>query len=117
MKVYSKTGSEPAWICGHWNASPLQVGMGLRKEIGANEVMHSHPYCEYYIAIEGEAEMQVGHDQVKLAPGAVVMVEPGEEHMVSSVAKDGAFWIVVKERSEPGTKMISSTDCDDESKS
>lgn len=116
MKVYSKTGSGPAWICGHWNGSPLEIGMGLRKEIGNNEVMHSHPYREYYIAIEGEAQLQVGHDQVRLTPGSVMMVEPGEEHMVSSIAKDGAFWIVVKERSEPGTKVISSADSDDGSK-
>lgn len=116
MKVYSKTGSEPAWLCGHWNGSPVEIGMGLRKEVGANEVMHSHPYCEYYIAIEGEAELKVGNDQVTLAPGCVVMVEPGEKHMVTSVGKDGAFWVVVKARSEPGTKIVSSTETDDAAK-
>ena len=113
MKIYSKIGSEPEWVCGHWNGSPLAIGMGLRKEIGTYEVLHSHPYREYYISIEGEAQLQVGNDRIKLIPGSIVMVEPGEEHMVSAVPASGASWIVIKERSEPGTKLISSAGKDD----
>jgi hypothetical protein len=35
------------------------------------------------------------------------MVEPGERHMVVTVDKAGAHWIVIKERSEPNTKYTS----------
>jgi hypothetical protein len=36
----------------------------------------------------------------------VVMVEPGERHKVASVGEAGARWVVIKERSEPGTKYV-----------
>ena len=105
MKIYHKeNGSTPSWVCGHWNGSPLEIGMGLRTEVGDNEVMHYHHYREYYIVLEGEAELHVEGKRVSLQPGMVVMVEPGEQHMVSSIGKMGAHWIVIKEQSEPDSK-------------
>lgn len=49
MRIYRKSedsGDGPAWICGHWNGSPLAIGTGLRSEVGPNELRHSHPYRE-----------------------------------------------------------------------
>ena len=107
MKIYqTENGSTPSWICGHWNGSPLEIGMGLRTEVGDSEVMHYHDYREYYIVLEGEAELKVEGEQIPLQAGMVVMVEPGEKHMVSSIGKTGAHWIVIKERSEPNSKYV-----------
>ena len=42
MKIYKKSeasGDGLAWLCGHWNGSPLEIGMGLRCEVGAGEVV------------------------------------------------------------------------------
>jgi hypothetical protein len=47
MKIYHKSEEskdEPSWICGHWNGSPLEIGTGLRLEVGAHEIRHHHPY-------------------------------------------------------------------------
>lgn len=38
--------------------------------------------------------------------GMVVMVEPGERHMVAVVDEAGAQWVVIKERSEPNSKYV-----------
>jgi len=100
-------GDGPGWVCGHWNGSPVEIGMGPRIEVGSYDVMHHHPYCEYYVVLEGEAELEVEGEQVPLRAGVVVMVEPGERHMVTSVGDGGAHWIVIKERSAPGTKHVS----------
>lgn len=105
MQVYHKTGDTPAWVCGHWNGSPLVIGMGLRTEVG-REVRHHHPYREYYIVLEGSAELEVEGTAVPLRAGMVVMVEPGERHQVTAVGADGARWIVIQERSEPNSKFV-----------
>jgi quercetin dioxygenase-like cupin family protein len=44
---------------------------------------------------------------VPLRAGMVVMIEPGERHWVTSVGETGAHWVVIKERSESGTKYVS----------
>jgi mannose-6-phosphate isomerase-like protein (cupin superfamily) len=101
------SGDGPAWICGHWNGSPLEIGMGLRSEVGPGEVRHHHPYREYFVVLEGAAELEVEGLSVPLCAGMVVMIEPGERHQVTSVGESGARWVVIKERSEPGTKYVS----------
>nr|MCU0495487.1 cupin domain-containing protein [Chloroflexaceae bacterium] len=88
------------------NGSPLEIGTGLRSEVGSGEVRHYHPYCEYYVMIEGVAELEVEGKLVTLHAGMVVMIEPGERHQVASVGKSGARWVVIKERSEPGSKFV-----------
>ena len=105
MQIYPIISEEPAWICGYWNGSPLEIGTGLRVEVGAGEVMHHHPYREYYIVLGGEAELCVEAEQVPIRAGMVVMIEPGERHMVTAIGEGGARWIVIKERSERNTKL------------
>jgi mannose-6-phosphate isomerase-like protein (cupin superfamily) len=110
MRIYHKSeesGDSPAWVCGHWNGSPLAIGTGLRSEVGTGEVRHHHPYREYYVVLEGAAVLEVEGVVVDLRAGMVIMVEPGERHMVVSVDEAGARWVVIQERSEPNAKYIS----------
>ena len=110
MRIYQKSeasGDGPAWICGHWNGSPLEIGMGLRSEVGLGEIRHHHPYREYFVMLEGAAELEVEGMPVPLHAGMVVMIEPGERHWVTTVGETGARWVVIKERSEAGTKYVS----------
>lgn len=109
MKIYNKSedsGDAPAWVCGHWNGSPLEIGMGFRSEVGAGEVRHYHPYREYFVVLDGAAELEVEGALVPLRAGRVVMIEPGERHRVASVGVHGARWVVIKERSAPDTKYV-----------
>ena len=109
MRLYYKSEESqdaPAWICGHWNGSPLEIGMGLRSGVGANEIRHYHPYREYFIVLEGSAELEVEGTIVPLRAGMIVMIEPSERHQVTSVSPPGARWVVIKERSEPDTKYL-----------
>ena len=81
--------------------------MGLRSEVGVGEVYHHHPYREYFVVLEGTGELEVEETKVPLRAGMVVMIEPGERHMVISLGDAGAQWVVIKERSEPNTKYVS----------
>ena len=110
MRIYQKSeesGDGPAWICGHWNGSPLAIGTGLRSEVGTSEIRHHHPYREYYVVLEGSAELEVDGVLVPLHADMVIMVEPGERHRVVTVGAAGARWVVIQERSEPDTKYVS----------
>ncbi len=109
MKIYRKSaesGDSPAWICGHWNGSSLAIGTGLRTEVGDGEVRHHHPYREYYVVLEGAAELEVEEQLIALRAGMVVMVEPGERHQVVAVGESGARWVVIQEHSAPDTKYL-----------
>jgi mannose-6-phosphate isomerase-like protein (cupin superfamily) len=109
MRIYKKSeesGDRPAWICGHWNGSPLAIGSGLRSEVGPGEVRHHHPHREYYVVLEGMAQLEVEGELVELRAGTVIMVEAGERHQVIAVGKAGARWVVIQERSEPNTKYL-----------
>lgn len=98
MRVYDKEGSH--LFCGHWNGSPVEIGEGFLRAVPESEVRHKHLYHEYYVVLEVEGQ------QVPLRAGSVVMVGPGEWHEVVSVSEQGARWVIIKERSEPGSKIL-----------
>ena len=106
MRVFEQ--GESHLICGHWNGSPVEIG--VTRTLTApplSEVEHGHEYHEYYIVLEGEAELRVEGHSVPLRAGTVVMVEPGERHFVASVSPSGVRWVLIKERSLPDSKLIS----------
>ena len=108
MRLYRKSGDHAEWICGHWNGSPVEIGDStLLRSVPALEARHYHDFFEYYIALEGEAELEVEGEVVRLAAGSVVMVHPGERHQIAWVHPErGARWIVVKQQSDPRGKHV-----------
>jgi hypothetical protein len=104
MQIYEKASSH--LFCGHWNGSPVEIGEGCLTAVPASEVRHKHPYHEYYVVLEGEAELEVNGRIIPMKAGTVVMVEPDEWHQVVSIAVAGARWIIIKERSEPDSKIV-----------
>lgn len=104
MRVYNQRTTH--LFCGHWNGSPVEIGEGFLRGVPETEVRHKHPYHEFYVVLEGEAELEVEGNRVPLKAGSVVMIEPEEWHEVVSVSEQGARWVIIKERSEPGSKII-----------
>ena len=103
---------ERSWkhlFCGHWNGSPVEIGLPEEriKTIPPREQAHSHPYHEYYLVLEGSAELQVEGETMPLRAGSVVMVEPGERHEITWVEpEEGVRFVIIKERSEPDSKVV-----------
>ena len=113
MKTYKREleGSHDHLFCGHWNGSPIEIGMQpeLLKEIPEAETYHYHIYHEYYVVLEGEAELTVEGDTVKFEAGKVVMIEPGESHSITWIHPEkGCRWVIIKEKSEPNSKHVAS---------
>ncbi len=107
MRIYEQ--SESPWRCGHWNGSPIEIGltMGVQRGMRLGEVYHYHDFHEYYVVLHGRATLCVEGKNVPLTAGIVVMVQPGERHRVIWIDPDvGAQWIVVKERSTPDGKIV-----------
>lgn len=106
MRVYER--SVATWFCGHWNSSPIEIGVTpLLRAVPDGEVRHHHDYCEYYVVLEGSAELEIEGRAVPLRADTIVMVEPGERHRVVAVGSNGVRWVIVKQRSEPNSKHIS----------
>lgn len=106
MRIYGPTLGH--LICGHWNDSPVEIGVTpALRELPATEVSHSHDYHEYYVVLEGRAQLEVEGQVVPLEAGTVVMVTPGERHRVTWVEPvHGVKWVIVKERSSPDSKHV-----------
>ncbi len=105
MRVYERSGSH--LLCGHWNGSPVEIGLtGRLTHIPDSEVLHHHDYHEYYVVLEGSAELDVEGAAVPLVAGSVVMVEPGERHELTSIGPQGVRWVIIKQRSIPNSKHV-----------
>jgi len=107
VRVYQE--SESPWRCGHWNGSPVEIGLttGVLTSVRPGEIYHYHDFHEYYVVLHGRATLCVEGKDVPLEAGIVVMVQPGERHRVTWIDPDvGARWIVVKERSTPDGKIV-----------
>lgn len=107
MRIYSDRTSH--LFCGHWNGSPVEIGEAYLTDVPSSEVRHKHPYHEFYVVLEGGAELEVEGKRVPLKAGSVVMVEPNEWHEVIAVSPQGARWVIIKERSEPDSKIVHSS--------
>ncbi len=82
-------------------------------EIPAAEVRHYHEYHEYYVMLEGVATLEVEGELTQMQPGMTVMVEPGERHQIVAIdPRQGARWVIVKERSIPNSKHVVEGDDD-----
>jgi mannose-6-phosphate isomerase-like protein (cupin superfamily) len=107
MRTYLR--GESHLFCGHWNGSPVEIGFlpGPLKDVPNSEVLHYHDYYEYYVVLEGKAELEVEDDRIHLRRDIVVMVEPYERHRIVSVdSQVGVRWVIIKERSKPNSKHV-----------
>lgn len=106
MQIYEKKDSH--LFCGHWNGSPVEIGEGFLTAVPESEVRHKHSYHEYYVVLEGEAQLEVNGQIIPIRAGTVIMVEPDEWHQIISVSSAGARWVIIKEHSEPDSKILES---------
>ncbi|WP_420645190.1 cupin domain-containing protein [Candidatus Leptofilum sp.] len=104
MQIYKQENSH--LFCGYWNGSPVEIGEGRLTRVPKSEVRHKHPYHEYYVVLEWEAQLEVNDQIIPIKAGMVVMIEPNEWHQIIAISDAGARWVIIKERSEPNSKIV-----------
>lgn len=105
MKAYRKSGTH--LFCGHWNGSPVEIGLTeILYAVPETERLHYHHYHEYYVVLEGSGQLEIEGNYFPLEAGTTMMVEPGERHQVTSIGSEGIRWVIIKERSEPDSKHV-----------
>jgi mannose-6-phosphate isomerase-like protein (cupin superfamily) len=98
MKRYrSREAEKDCRICGPFNGSPWSVARAVTKKVLASEKLHSHDTCELYFFLKGSAKMQVNSRNITVNERDVVLVEPGEKHMISHVFEE-IDYITIKSR-------------------
>ena len=105
MQIFRRPAEGPL-RCDERHGSPLKIIVPPHlRAVPPGEVLHSHPYHEYYIVLEGRGMLEVEGRTVPLEADTVVMVQPGERHRVVAVdAEQGIRWVVVGERL--GAKVV-----------
>ncbi|MEE9518619.1 MAG: cupin domain-containing protein [Candidatus Adiutricales bacterium] len=105
MKIFKQEKNH--LFCGHWNGSPVEIGVGRLKAVPPDEALHYHDYHEYYIVLGGHAKLNTEGKEYKLEANTVIMVEPSEKHEVTWVdPARGCEWIIVKQNSIPDSKIL-----------
>jgi quercetin dioxygenase-like cupin family protein len=47
---------------------------------GSGAVLHTHPYEEVFVTLEGEATFTVGEEMIEVSPGQIVVAPAGAPH-------------------------------------
>jgi mannose-6-phosphate isomerase-like protein (cupin superfamily) len=80
------------WYLGPWN-SALTAAIGYA-HAGIDEPHLHRRITEIYLVAQGEAVARVEHKTVRLTPGDVLVVEPGEAHSFMASSPDYLHFVV-----------------------
>jgi quercetin dioxygenase-like cupin family protein len=97
-KIQSK-----GWYAGPWN-SDLSISVGYANE-GINEKHYHTQMYELYLIASGKSTAVVNDQEVRLAAGDLLIVEPGEAHTFISNSTD-YFHFVIHTPFVSGDKLL-----------
>lgn len=80
------------WYAGPWN-STLPVSVGYANE-GIDEPHLHRRMTEIYLVARGGSEVRVERETVRLGPGDMLVVEPGEAHTFLSSSSDYLHFVL-----------------------
>jgi len=105
MKFISDFSREDGWFLGNaCLGGPLQVAH--RQGVFSPSPPHLHPLgYEYFVVLEGNAELTVGDRTLRLQRGNIVVVEPGEPHSLQRQSADFSL-LILMDKYIDGDKQI-----------
>jgi mannose-6-phosphate isomerase-like protein (cupin superfamily) len=94
--ILGGTASTPSggkgWFVGPWNSGvPVAVGWADR---GVDEPHRHDQMNETYLVARGQSVAVVGGETVRLGPGDMLVVEPGEAHTFLSNSSDYLHFVI-----------------------
>lgn len=92
MKIAHSTRDAKGWLLGKWNADlPLAIGYA---NVGIDEPHVHSRITEIYLVAQGEAEIRIEQQTVRLATGDVIVVEPNEAHTFITSSADYFHFVI-----------------------
>jgi quercetin dioxygenase-like cupin family protein len=80
------------WFVGPWN-SPVPIAVGWADR-GVDHPHRHDEMCEIYLVARGESTAIVAGRRIELAPGSMLVVEPGEPHTFVNSSNDYLHFVV-----------------------
>jgi len=93
MVVKENIDLEKKWLCDD-GQNPIQLRVIVPGDISKVEHYHKSMH-EYFLVMQGEMEIKVAERVVKLGPGGLVVVEPGETHVILSTSIDAKILLLM----------------------
>jgi quercetin dioxygenase-like cupin family protein len=84
--------SGKGWFVGPWN-SPVPVAVGWADR-GVDQPHRHDEMYEIYLVARGSSTARVADQDVRLAPGDMLVVEPGEAHTFLDSTEDYLHFVV-----------------------
>jgi quercetin dioxygenase-like cupin family protein len=80
------------WFVGPWNSAvPVAVGWADR---GVNQPHRHDQMYEVYLVARGNSTARVAAREIRLGPGDMLVVEPGEPHTFLSSTEDYLHFVI-----------------------
>ncbi len=105
-KFFTEDLGEDCGICGPEDGCSLKVARAMTKKVLDKETLHFHKSgTEYYFFISGKVLMVIGEKTIEAKKGDLIIVDPGENHMVKKIVEE-ADYIVVNTDPDPKDRFI-----------
>jgi mannose-6-phosphate isomerase-like protein (cupin superfamily) len=92
LKHTATSDSGKGWFVGPWN-SPVPVAIGWADR-GVDEPHRHDRMYEVYLVARGSSVAMVAEREIRLGPGDMLVVEPGEPHTFLSSTEDYLHFVV-----------------------
>lgn len=103
IKNYFKIDS---WFLGNANlGGPLQLAYKKGNTKDVKYHYHSEVY-EYFIVLNGTAVLTIDNKEIRLTKGTVVVVEPGEKHLLKERSSDFELLLLMDKFVKDDTHII-----------
>jgi quercetin dioxygenase-like cupin family protein len=93
MRMIRRVLAKEGWHLGE-QGLPIQVGV----KFGASPFGKKHLHrtmAEYFLLLAGDLRLDVNGDILEIAPGDLVVVEPGEAHEVLHASPDAVLLLLM----------------------
>jgi mannose-6-phosphate isomerase-like protein (cupin superfamily) len=92
ISSYMTKDGSTIWELFHPNSSPV-AGFSVAEALvgaGVHTEPHKHHRAqEVYYILEGEGEMRLGAEAIKISPGNAILIPPGTAHMIKNTGTEG----------------------------
>lgn len=93
MKAIAGLPAKEGW---HLREGGFPIQLGIKSGATPFSGPHLHrTMAEYFYLLEGELRLRVGNEEIAMAKGDLVVVEPGETHEVLHATSDARILLLM----------------------